>query len=670
MRKLANENESAGKIRLDVDVNLADVEESVNSAARDISTKFAGAFSSAKNSAEKSSSVIAGTFKKVAAVAAGAFAVKKVTDFGRGCIELGSDLEEVQNVVDVAFPKMSSMIDGFAKNAATSFGLSETMAKRFAGTFGSMAEAFGFSEKQAADMATTLAGLSGDVASFYNMSQDEAYTKIKSIFTGETESLKDLGVVMTQSALDAYAMANGFGKVTAKMTEAEKVALRYSFVQNQLKNATGDFARTSGSWANQVRILSLQFDSLKASIGQGLINLFTPVIKVINSIIGKVATLASAFKAFTELITGKKSNSPSGGIQEVATGADDAADSLSAAGGAAEKLESSTKDAGKAAKKAAKQMLGLLKYDKLNNLNSSKDSDTKKKDKESPSGTSSIPASNIDFGKLDAGETVFDGLNKKAEAVIKKIKELAALFAKGFKLGIGDLSVFKSIKKEIASIKKSFSEIISDKGLQKAVNKWLKSLASSFGKIVGSIASIGLTIADNLLGGISKYLKQHKKDIIKHLIALFDISGSIAEIVGNFFTAIAEIAEVFRSDEAKEITAALINIFADSVLNIVELGLKIGRDLIKAITRPITENKDAIKKALENTIKPVKTIICSISETVSSTWDKIQAVYDEHVSPLIDSLGKGISSIVRTFLDGYNKYVAPVLNSLSEILSQ
>lgn len=105
-----------------------------------------------------------------------------------------------------------------------------------------MAKAFGFSEKQAYDMGTTLTGLAGDVASFYNLSQDEAYTKLKSVFTGETESLKDLGVVMTQTALDSYAMANGFGKTTSAMTEAEKVALRYQFVQDQLSAAQGDFA--------------------------------------------------------------------------------------------------------------------------------------------------------------------------------------------------------------------------------------------------------------------------------------------------------------------------------------------------------------------------------------------------------------------------------------------
>lgn len=178
---------------------------------------------------KKQMSGIQSLAKKAGAALAGAFAVKKLVDFGAQCIELGSDLAEVQNVVDVTFPRMSRQVDEFAKNAAQSFGLSETMAKQFTGTFGAMAKAFGFGEQAAYEMSTTLTGLAGDVASFYNLSQDEAYTKLKSVFTGETESLKDLGVVMTQAALDQYALANGFGKTTKAMSEAEKVALRYQF---------------------------------------------------------------------------------------------------------------------------------------------------------------------------------------------------------------------------------------------------------------------------------------------------------------------------------------------------------------------------------------------------------------------------------------------------------
>lgn len=197
------------------------------------------------NRVNSSLNKMSGTFTKLGKMVASVFAVKAIADFTKSCLDLGSDLAEVQNVVDVTFSKMNEQVNNFAQNAVFQFGLSETMAKKYTGTFGAMAKAFGFAENEAYAMSTTLTGLAGDVASFYNISQDEAYTKLKSVFSGETEALKDLGIVMTQTALDQYALANGYGKTTAKMTEQEKVALRYAFVQQQLALAQDDFARTS-----------------------------------------------------------------------------------------------------------------------------------------------------------------------------------------------------------------------------------------------------------------------------------------------------------------------------------------------------------------------------------------------------------------------------------------
>ena len=185
---------TAGQIGIDLVLNSAGFKrqlKSINSVANSASNK------------------ISSNFKQIGVAVVAAFSVKKIVDFGKSCVDLGSDLAEVQNVVDVTFKSMSSSVDKWAKSARTQFGLSETMAKKYVGAFGSMAEAFGFSEKQAYNMSTALAGLSGDVASFYNITQDEAYTKLKSVFSGETETLKDLGIVMTQNALDAYALANG-----------------------------------------------------------------------------------------------------------------------------------------------------------------------------------------------------------------------------------------------------------------------------------------------------------------------------------------------------------------------------------------------------------------------------------------------------------------------------
>lgn len=260
-----------------------------------------------------------------------AFSIKKALD-------LGSDLQEVQNVVDVTFTTMSEKVNEFAQAAATTAGLSETMAKKYVGTFGAMSKSFGFAEKDALEMSTTLTQLTGDVASFYNLTQDEAYTKLKSVFTGETESLKDLGVVMTQTALDSFAMAKGYGKTTSAMTEQEKVALRYQFVMEQLSGAQGDFLRTSDGWANQVRVLKLNVESFMATVGQGLINLLTPVIKAVNRVMSLLQNVGKQFLKWTETITGKK-DSVSSGMSSTANSAEQVAGSMEETAAASKKVQ-------------------------------------------------------------------------------------------------------------------------------------------------------------------------------------------------------------------------------------------------------------------------------------------------------------------------------------------
>lgn len=274
--------------------------------------------------------------KKLGGLIATAFSVTAIVNFAKEAIELGSDLQEVQNVVDVTFTTMNDQLNEFAESAAKSAGLSQTMAKQYAGTFGAMAKSFQFSEAEAYEMATTLTQLSGDVASFYNLTQDSAYTKLKSVFTGETESLKDLGVVMTQTALDDFALRKGLSKTTSEMTEQEKVALRYQFVLEQLSGASGDFVRTSDSWANQTRLLTLQFDQLKATVGQGLINALTPAVKAINTLLAKFQALANKFLDFTKAVFGDAGGASSA-LLETAESASELAESIEDAGKAAQK---------------------------------------------------------------------------------------------------------------------------------------------------------------------------------------------------------------------------------------------------------------------------------------------------------------------------------------------
>lgn len=597
-----------------------------------------------KNGFDKQMRGVQSIAKKTATTLAAAFSVKKIVDFSKECLELGSDLQEVQSVVDVTFPAMTKQVDSFAKNAETSFGLSETMAKKYTGLFGAMAKAFGFTESQAYDMGTTLTGLAGDIASFYNITQDEAYTKLKSVFSGETETLKDLGVVMTQNALDAYAMEKGWNKTTSAMSEAEKVALRYSFVQDRLSAAQGDFVRASDNWANQVKILKLQVDSIMATIGQGLINLLTPVIKIINTAISKIATLANAFKSFTELITGNKA-SPGSGIQETTE--------------ATQGLETAATGVGTAAKKAAKELKGLMGFDKLNNIQTT------------DSGSGSVSGSSIDFGSLAEPTEAVEQAGKKVNPVIEgiknRLKELFNLFKDGFKAGLGDdfLNSLARTKEHLAGIKDSFINIFTDPRVTDAASRCADKIAYALGQVAGASLSIGQTIIENLIGGIDKYLAQNKEFIIQRIVGIFDATGEIAELVGEFTQTVAEIFEVFRGDTAKQCTADLIGIFSNTFWGILDLAARLGRDILNCIVQPIVENKDQIKEALENTLKPLSTVLSTLNESVKETFNQIFEVYDAYLRPAFEGIADGISEILGVVLENYNMYIAPVLDTLA-----
>lgn len=346
--------------------------------------------------------------KKTGKLLVAAFGVNQLVKFSKQCIELSSDLQEVQNVADVAFPHMTAQMNEFAKSAASNFGLSETMAKKYSSLYGTMAKQFGFTESAAFEMGSTLAGLAGDVASFYNMTQDEAYTKLKSVFSGETETLKEIGVVMTQDALDAYALANGFDKTTKSMTEAEKVALRYSFVQNQLSAATGDFLRTSDSWANQTRLLKLNLEQLGSTIGGTFINAFKPLVSTLNVVIGKFTDFARVVSDSLGKIFGWEYQETGGGV----------ASDLESGAGSAGDIASGIGTAAKNAEKLKRQIRDIDELSILS-LNSESSSGTG-----ATGGGSAGGSTGPDAGKWVQTEGLTEGLTKPFESVITDIEKL------------------------------------------------------------------------------------------------------------------------------------------------------------------------------------------------------------------------------------------------------
>lgn len=207
-----------------------------------------------------------------------------VKEFASEAIEAASSLNEVQNVVDVTFGDNASVIDSWAKSAKNSFGISETKAKQYTGTLGALMKSMGVADDAVVSMSTDLAGLAGDMASFYNLDYDTAFEKIRSGISGETEPLKALGINMSVANLNAYALSKGLTKTYDAMSQAEQATLRYQYILDATTDAQGDFARTNEEYANAVRLLETNLDSFKASVGQSLLEIVTPAINAINEL--------------------------------------------------------------------------------------------------------------------------------------------------------------------------------------------------------------------------------------------------------------------------------------------------------------------------------------------------------------------------------------------------
>lgn len=231
---------------------------------------------------------ISNSFGGVAAKATAVLGGVGLVAFAKDSLMLASDLNEVSNVVDVTFGSMATKINDFAKTTSSQFGMSELQAKKFSGTLGAMMKSSGISGDQLAEMSTSLTGLAGDMASFYNLAPDEAFEKIKSAIGGETEPMKALGVNMSVTNMEAFALTQGIKKQWKEMSQAEQTTLRYKYMLQATKDAQGDYAKTSQGFANQLRTLKLNFQTLGANIMAYALPSFEKLFQKINAFVSGV----------------------------------------------------------------------------------------------------------------------------------------------------------------------------------------------------------------------------------------------------------------------------------------------------------------------------------------------------------------------------------------------
>ena len=407
-----------------------------------------------------------------------------------------------------------------------------------------------------------------------------------------------------------------------------------SAVMNGVTEGMNNLAQYSDETNATLSMLMSSLTQLKNAFATAFAPILTAIAPALNYLINLLTAAATAVAQLIAVLTGKDTFVKATKVQQ------NYAESLENTAGAADEAEGS-----------------LASFDKLNVM------------QEQNGGGSGGGGNALSPDEMFETVPVDNSLTKAIDAVKEKWLELSNLFKKGFTVGIGDLSVLDSIRTSLSDIQSDVKDIFSDSGVQSAFTNWLNTMVYNYGRMAGAFTSVGLTIADNILGGFSKYLSQNKERIKQYLISMFDISSSISTISANFAVAVADIFSVFRSDTAKQITADIISIFTNAFMGITELVGKLFRDVLNLMLTPFTENADAIKEALQNTLGPIQEVLGTIANTVSDVFSEFNTMYDEHLAPLFESFTQGWSEILESLLDGYNTYFAPVLDNLASKFS-
>lgn len=610
------------------------------------SDKFSSQLKNVDAQANTASTKISSSLMKIGKAALAAFSVAAVVKWGKECLNVATEtsnawigLNSILTGQGKSFDKAKQFINEYISDGLVplnnAVGAYKNLALR------------GYSSDQ---IQKTMNALKNSAT----FARQSTYSLGDAVQTA-TEGLKNENSVVVDNAgvtknvakmWEDY--AKSIGKTTNNLTQAEKIQAEVNGILEETKFQSNDAAIYANTYSGKVAQLNTAFTNLKTAVGnaiQPIAKLFIPIITGAVNVVTKLFTALSGLLA----LFGLKADSVetvSSGIGDLATQAGDASDAISGIGDSAKK-------AGKDAKKASNN---LAAFDNLNVL--SKDTDSSSG---SGSGSSSGGAGLTD--SLDVSSTItedtsaFDGL-------IGRVKELASIFKDGFDISFGNTN-FDGIIGHLKGIKDTIIDIWTDPKVLGAAENWAKTLLFTLGQVTGSVARIGINLAEGLVGSIDKYLSQNVERIKSHICKMFDISSKELTLTGNLFQALGEISDVFKSDTAKQIGANIIAIFANPFMSIQELCGKFVLDLKAILFQPIIDNAEKIKTTIENVMKPIESFTSTLAQAMTYVGDKWNEVYDQHIHPLMESLKTGISDTFGKFLDAYNTYVAPMLERLA-----
>ena len=638
------------------------------------------------NKIKAQSGSMLGTFAKLAKFAGLAYLGKKMLDVGMYSTQMALEVTAAVNQIKRQMGESSQTFLKWVNDNANAMNMGVGEATKYGAVYSNLFSGFIKDSNKLSAYTAKMLQTSAVVAEGSGRSITDVMERIRSGLLGNTEAIEDLGinvnVAMIQSTEAFKRFANGQSWDQLDYQTQQQIRLMAI-----LEQATAKYGTTLSQSVNgRISLFKSLLKDAALNVGNAFLPIVNAVMPVLNSFAMVLKNVTAKLAEFIALMFNKKAtvkdggvagavNDMNGSLQDAAGGAGDLADAMGdaddASGGMADNLD----DTAKSAKKAVKELLGLMGFDEINLLGKKDDSgddDGAGKGKggggggkgKKGKGGGGAPFKDIlpEVALTDMDnqfKSIFDGLGDK-------LKGLFDLFGKGFNAAFRAEGL-ERIKIGLGQIKTTLEEIATDPRVVNAFNGMNEKIAYALGQITGSIGTVGVGIGVFLAESIANGLGRQKERIIRALVAEFENTGNMFASAGNIAQAFADgFYDVITSTGAIRIGSSVVSSILAIRSSIVEISYKFGGDLMKGIERIVTDNMPGIAEIFSNTLSDIAPIFESAEQAINDMVDSISRVYDNYIRPSIESSTKAISGFVSVFVKGWNNHIQPVIKKIGQ----
>ena len=653
---------------------------------KEVENQVKGTSDQVKNATAKvreQSNSIGSAFGKLAKFAGFAILGKKLLDVGMYSAQTALEVSAAMNQIKRQMGESSQSFLKWVNNNANAMNMGVGEATKYGAVYSNLFSGFIKDTNKLSAYTAKMLQTSAVVAEGSGRSITDVMERIRSGLLGNTEAIEDLGINVNVAMIKSTEAFKRFsnGQSWDQLDFQTQQQIRLMAI---LEQATAKYGDTlSNSVNGRISLFKSLMKDSALNLGNSMLPIINAIMPVLNSFAMVLKNVTAKLAEFIALMFNKKATVKDGvggavgdmgnAMKDAAGGAGDLADAVDDAGDSAGGLADNLGDSAKNAKKAAKELLGLMGFDEINILQKPKDDDAGGsgggggggkgkggKGKGGGGGPFKDILPEVELTDMDNQfKSIFDGLGDK-------LKGLFDLFKKGFDAAFRPEGL-ERIKAALERIKKTLEGIATDPRVVNAFNRMTEKIAYALGQIAGSLATIGVGIGVLLAESIANGLERQKERIIRALVALFDNIGNIAEVVGKIAQAFSSaFYDVITSTGAIRIGSAIVSTLLSLTSTIVEVGSKLAGSLFKGFEKVVVTSAPKISSMLQSLLDIVAPIFETIESVVDKFGDGLSSVYDEHVAPAIDSIANafnGLIDIIQILWEGSWKPFAEFLSN-------